>query len=418
MAKIILNSSKFYRPSQKEIFMECSARFIGLKAGRRFGKSQGARRWLLSRAFEPGRPDLPCMWCSPKIEHARKVFDKFYRENKRLIKYHNISRRQIILRNGREIFFAGVDKPESIEGEGLWAVVLDECRHIKNDIVWNETISPMLSDAVSEGGGKAVLISTPKTRLHWFSQWIKKIQRGEMGPDYAAFVRTTLQGGNIPQEEILRAKANLPPEIYKRNYEAEEVSLEGMVYPEFTEHNILKEIPNWFQPYYITAGVDFGATEGHPTVFVTVAQDSHGLYNIVLDEAYLVGATAEIIEAKARELVKKYGIRKMFCDHNRPDWVQRLNVIPGLLAVKAKKDILAGVEVVRELLFFSEKRGRSRLYFLEQGTKRLQEEIENYMYKEGTQLPDKAAGKDDGMDALRYNCIGTAKTRAIIKDFE
>ena len=406
MAKIVLDNTAFYTPLQKRILVDCDSRFIFWKAGRRSGKTTGARRWLLDRGYDSGRINLPCFWVSPTIEMARKVFDLFVKEYKPVIKDFNISRRQIILRNGRELFFLGCDRPETIEGSGLWACVMDEARHVKTDQVWHESISPMLSDAAEDGGGMALVISTPKSRLHWFSQIIKKIQDGNYEEDCSAFVTSTAEAGTVSLAEIERSRARLPKDIFERNFLAKDVALEGLIYREFDpDRHWLpeEEIVKKFAPYAYYCGLDYGSSEGHPTVFTVIAQDAGGRLQAVMDERYIVGANQFDVEATAAELKEKYPIQCFYTDHNRPDFKTALQQAGhrAQLAKKGPDSVMFGIQVVRKLLFFNDERP-PRLYFNRDKVKKLIAEIEDYQYKPGTELPDKAAGHDDGCDSMRY----------------
>lgn len=397
----------FYRPAQKEVFLNPD-RFTFVKAGRRFGKTEGAMFWLIDQALDSRALHLPCFWVSPTIEMARKVFDSFCKKYKDVIRIKNISRRQVVLLNGREIFFQGCDKPESLEGAGLWALVLDEARHIKKETVWTETLRPMLGDGVVYGGGRAVIISTPISIMHWFSQLIDRTL-SDQESDSKAFIKTTLEGGNIPPEEIEKARATLPPAIFARNYLAQDTDIEGLIYREFGAHNLIESIPPWFSQWEVNCGLDYGASEDHDTVFTVVMQDRGKRKNIVLEECYLNQVPIDKVINEAKRLKAKYNIQTFWTDHNRPDYNRRL-LKEGLRAVLTRKgpdSVNAGIETVKELLYKREN-GETRLYFISHKTKRLQQEIRQYQWKQGTEKPLKE--NDDGMDSLRYVLTMTNKS--------
>lgn len=414
--KIVLNNSKFYTDNQRVIFMDCKARFIFLKAGRRYGKTMGGRRWFLTQASDKRAVHLPCYWVSPTIEMARKVFDSFVKEYRKILKSVNISRRQIILWNDRELFFVGCDKPESIEGAGLWALVFDEVRHVKKETVWTETLRPMLGDGKKAGGGRACIISTPISPNHWFSVLGKKIKDGkETYSEYQYFKRTTLDGGNIDEEEIETARRELPPAIFERNYLALDTVLEGLIYPEYSEkNNIIPKMPDWFHPWEVNCGLDFGASEDHPTVFTVVGKDRSGKFNVVMAEYYIDRPNITDILLTAKRLQTEYKITYFYTDHNRPEFVRRMNC-EGLRAQLAIKAVAWGIEIVRELLYVQTINQKARLLFVDSKTKKLQEEIQSYQYREGTEIPLKM--NDDGMDSMRYVLVMTNGPRSVIKEY-
>ena len=70
--------------------------------------------------------------------------------------------RMITLPTGGAVQIRSADDPDSLRGEGLDFVVMDECAFMKED-AWTHALRPALSDRL----GKAMFISTPKGR-NWF----------------------------------------------------------------------------------------------------------------------------------------------------------------------------------------------------------------------------------------------------------
>jgi len=114
------------------------------------------------------------------------------------------------------------DNTDSLRGEGLDFVVLDECAFMKRE-AWTEALRPALSDR--EGG--ALFISTPKGR-NWF--W-ENYQRGVRGEDnWQSFRFPTSSNPYIPAEEIEAARRDLPDRIFRQEYLAEFLEGEGSVF--------------------------------------------------------------------------------------------------------------------------------------------------------------------------------------------
>lgn len=401
--RIIFKNSKFYKPAQREILHDSKKRFKVLKWARRGGKTRGARRWLITQAYDSRRLDLPCFWVSPTIEMARKVFDHFLKEYGPAIKSFNISRRQIILFNSRPIFFCGCDKPASLEGEGLWALVFDECRHIKTDKIWLETLTPMLGDAAEVGGGLACLLSTPRGKRHWFSRLVADVKSKKLDPnlwDYS--IKSAVECGILSPQEIERARKDLPPDIFSLNYLAVDVPAEGLVYKEFGDHNIIQsidEIP--FHIDYHTAGIDWG--ENFALVILGHEHEEPRRQRHVLRKTIHLEKSNldEILEILLREKAK-YGINTWYIDHNRPDYAREMADIGLGDIYLAKKDVDFGIKIVRAMLYNRPDQG-PRFWVVEEDNEFFLDEIESYEMDPKTELPKKEF--DHSMDAIRYDII-------------
>jgi hypothetical protein len=72
------------------------------------------------------------------------------------------------LANGSEISFRSADREDSLRGEGLDLLVIDEAAMVPNR-AWNNELRPTLSDTL----GDMVAISTPKGR-NWFRDWFER----------------------------------------------------------------------------------------------------------------------------------------------------------------------------------------------------------------------------------------------------
>jgi hypothetical protein len=159
--------------------------------------------------------------------------------------------RQVVLPNGGMVGVRSADDPNSLRGEGLDFVVLDECAFMA-EAAWTEALRPALSDRQ----GKALFISTPKGR-NWF--W-RLYQRGlDDGREWMAFRFPTSTNPYIAQKEIDDAQAMLPEAIFEQEYLAEFLEGEGAVF-----RNIAAclygggEKPEDHAGHKIVAGVDWG----------------------------------------------------------------------------------------------------------------------------------------------------------------
>lgn len=133
-----------------------------LDCGRRWGKSFLARNELLDHAINYGED---VWWVFPtynnSLDHWRKLLKML--EGAPFVKRKKEQEKYIAFKSGGSITLKSSDRPDNLLGAGLGFVVLDEAA-VMPASVWLDTISPMLMD----GGGKALLISTPRGVGNYF----------------------------------------------------------------------------------------------------------------------------------------------------------------------------------------------------------------------------------------------------------
>lgn len=120
--------------------------------------------------------------------------------------------RLIELPSGGTVQVRSADNPDSLRGEGLDFVVLDECAFIKED-AWREALRPALSDRQ----GKALFISTPAGRNWFYRLWHKELD----DPTWKSWQFPTSSNPFIPQSEIDDARGDVPDRIFRQEYMAE-----------------------------------------------------------------------------------------------------------------------------------------------------------------------------------------------------
>jgi len=192
---------------QQQVISDQS-RFKVLACGRRAGKTVlgtvlclqtagvGGRAWWVA----PTYPVASIGWRAIK-ELALRLPGSEVRE----------SERRVTLSSGGDVQVKSADNPDSLRGEGLDLVVIDEAAFVK-EAAWTEALRPALSDRQ----GSALFISTPRGRNYFYHLWTDAKDK----PDWAAFRFPTSANPNIAPEEIEAAKKLLPGLIFAQEYEA------------------------------------------------------------------------------------------------------------------------------------------------------------------------------------------------------
>ena len=229
---------------QTEVFNH-PARFRMLAAGRRFGKTHlslvqlivwaaaksGSLNWYLAPTYRAAKS---IAWRQLKAMVPQELFaDK------------NEVDLSIELINGSRIELKGGDRYDSLRGNSLSNVILDEAAYIPPDC-WEMVIRPALADQ----RGDAIFISTPAGFNH-FHEWY---EQAETEPDWKTFAYNTIEGGNVPEEEVELARRTLDERTFRQEFEASFQSFSGLVFPEFSDENI-SEVEDMGGP--ILVGLDF-----------------------------------------------------------------------------------------------------------------------------------------------------------------
>ena len=133
---------------------------------------------------------------------------------------------RIELITGGTICLRGADNYDSLRGDGLDFLVLDEYASIAHE-AWPEVLRPALADKQ----GRALFIGTP----HGYNHFYDLHREAQNRPDWAVFQYTTEQGGNVAREEIESATHELDERTYRQEFQASFENLTaGMVYYPFS----------------------------------------------------------------------------------------------------------------------------------------------------------------------------------------
>src|SRR5579863_3503814 len=131
-------------PRQREVF-NCPKRFRVVVAGRRFGKTQLALTELIFAAWDA--PGFLGWYVAPTYRQAKRI--AWDRLKEILADCHNVAccetELTIRFQNGGTVGLRGADNYDSLRGNGLDFVVLDEFAQMKPE-VWSEVLRPALAD--------------------------------------------------------------------------------------------------------------------------------------------------------------------------------------------------------------------------------------------------------------------------------
>lgn len=377
---------------QSEILLNHS-RFKTVVAGRRFGKTFLSVNMILKEAVTGVNKN--CWYVAPTYGSAKEIaWDMLIHTiPPEYVSKTNESSLTLRLINGSVISLKGAEKPNNLRGRALDFCVLDEFADMRPE-AWYEVIRPSLSDRQ----GNAVFIGTPKGRNHFYDLWAKGIDGAN---NWSSFQYTTIQGENVPAEEIEAARADLDERTFKQEYEAQFVTYQGLIYYGFSREDSVLDIGD--DNGTLNVGMDFNLD---PMSAVICLRKGGKLYAI--DEIVMYGSNTDEMVA---EIKNRYPNRNIII---YPDPASRqrktsaggrtdLSILQNAgFSVKAKNShalVRDRINAVNSRLLSGD--GKRHLY-ISPKCKQTIKSLERQTYKEGTSIPNKDDGFDHMNDALGY----------------
>jgi hypothetical protein len=381
-------------PGQLEV-TNSGARFRVVIAGRRWGKTHLAIRELAKVCRHPMKR---AFYVAPTYRQAKQiVWDtlKWRMQDLGWARKVNESDLTITLINGSSISLRGADNPDSLRGVGLDFCVMDEFAMI-DEKAWSEVLRPTLSDKQ----GSAMFISTPMGQGNWAYDLY---QRGKARDEHhwESFQYTTLDGGNVQEEEIEQAKRDLDERTFRQEYLATFETAGNRIYYGFDRGTHVVAHSHDTQVLY--TGWDFNIDPMSVVVAVRTGDHLH-----VIDEIRLFSSnTQEAVE----EIKGRYPKSRIWAFPD-PASKQRKTSAGGVTDLTILQNAGFVVKVpnahtpVRDRINAVNSRLKSanadiNLTFAPT-VKNTIEGLERQTYKAGSTTPDKDSGYDHMNDALGY----------------
>lgn len=221
--------------------------FIVVCAGRQVGKTLLGMNIAIKWAID--NKNRVIYWVSPTYEQQQKVYKNIVNacHHTGAIKSNKSGGgTEIIFQSGSRILFRSSAQENSLRGESVDYMILDEGAFIKRDVL-NEILLPMLSSK----GKKLLVISTPKGK-NWVYDWYLK---GFSEPRYKSFRFSTYDSPYVNKELVDLAKKSTPDKIFRQEYEADFVD-GASVFNNIDEVMLLDELTMPLPNSEYWAGID------------------------------------------------------------------------------------------------------------------------------------------------------------------
>jgi hypothetical protein len=374
---------------------EAPQRFKVAVCGRRFGKTFLSLNRLCYEARVPGRE---VWYVAPTYRQAKQILWRKLKNKLTDLRWAakvNESELSIILKNGSTISLKGADNADSLRGVGLDYLVMDEFADIDPE-AWYEVLRPTLAD--KQGG--ALFIGTPKGLGNWAHDLYN--MPSEYPDQWASFSYTTLEGGNVLQEEIEAAKQDLDERTFRQEFMATFETYSGRIYYSFDRKQNSVQItdPNLTM---LHVGIDFNIDPMSAVIAVKAGDKL-----VCIDEIRMFSSNTQEL---ADELNRRYPNSKLWV-YPDPAGAARKSSAGGqtdhtilsnagfiVKSPRAHTPVRDRINAVNARLCDST---GNRHLLLTPNCKYTIEGLERHTYKEGTTQPDKDSGYDHQMDALGY----------------
>jgi len=370
-------------------------RFIVACCGRRFGKTFLSMNRL---AYHSRPPNQKSFYIAPTYRMAKQIiWEPLVLKLSSLNWVRGIDKSDlsITLVNNSVISLRSADNPDSLRGVGLNFCVFDETADM-DPSVWYEVIRPTLSTT----RGRSLFLGTPKGH-NWFKDLY---DQSATNPDvWSSYQYTTLDGAQVPLDEIESARKDLDSRTFEQEYEARFNNYSGIVAYAFGDHNITTlNAPEPVEPLHI--GGDFNVS---PMTAVVMRRTATGLQAI--DEITIYNSnTNEMVD----EIRNRYPANPINF-YPDPAGTQRKTSANGNTDIKILEN--AGFRVfyhrahplVKDRInaansLFHQRTDNTTRFHIDPKCKYTIKSLRGFCFKEGTQIPDKDSGLDHHFDSLTY----------------
>lgn len=371
------------------------SRFKVLISGRRFGKTFLGIRELCKSAAT--KPDSINWAICPSYRMAKQIWWTSLKKKLtelRWIKASNEAELTITLKNGSQIALKGCDSPDSLRGVGLDFCIFDEFQDSPKE-AWTEVIRPTLSDKK----GRALFTGTPKGVGSWSHELYTKALNEQ---DWAAFTYTTLEGGNVPIEEIEAAKRDLDEKTFLAEYCASFLTYSGTVYYNFDYKECVKKLDNE-ERGVIHVGMDFN----YAPMTASIAQIKGNVVHF-FDEIHMDGSNTEEI---ADELKSRYPHSKIVIYPDPSAKAKKTSaggktdfsiLVNAGFQVRARGFHTAVRDRVNSVNTKLKNAAGERTMFFDPKCKHTIDSLQRLCYKENSVQIDKDSGLDHQSDCVGY----------------
>lgn len=227
----------------QQAVLKSPARFKWLAAGRRWRKTTLGLHLAIGAALK----GQIVLWGAPTHDQCRIAWNEMGRAAGQAAEFR-VGRMEVLFPGGGRVIFRSLDNPDNARGHTAHGVIVDEATFV-HERAWYEVLRPIISDT----GGWALLMGTPKGRNYFWKEWNEAID----DPDSDCWqiptlgVRITekgleraphpLENPDFPFSEAVDMFNRLPQRVFEQEFMAEFVEDAGGVFRRVTQAATARE---------------------------------------------------------------------------------------------------------------------------------------------------------------------------------
>jgi len=277
-------------------------RFVVVVGARRVGKTYGCIDKIAEIGALKGKNIL---YISPTYKMSKNLLweplkSLFYGLN--WVKSKNEVDLSIVLKSGSKITLKGADNPDAMRGLGIDYAIFDEIADIRAE-TWTAVIRP----ALSVEKGKALFLGTPRGRNNILYEMYLKGQNPNE-PEWSSYQFTTLEGGQVDEEEVEAARRELDEKTFNQEYNAKFENYGANVYYNFTDANKIQCRQLYNPNFDLIFCFDFNSSPGVAAIIM-----EHEMGSCVIGQVYIPQNSTT--PAVCNRLIKDWGSHSgnIFC---------------------------------------------------------------------------------------------------------
>lgn len=303
---------------KQRLFIDDPNRHVTVEASTKSGKTTGCIIWIFEEAIQ-GKKGANCWWVAPTKAVAKIAYERLKRflNNDRRLFRQNQTELRITLPNEVSIWFKSGDNPDSLYGEDVIAVVIDEATRMKKESWY------AIRSTLTATNGRSRIIGNVKGRGNWVYKLARQAEKGVLNNwgYHKITVDDAIYGGVFSQEEFEQAKEDLPEEVIKELYYADALDDRGLPFIwGFNEQKNICDSWDIRDDIPVHASFDFNVDP------MTCTLHQHDPYNfdwirtfdeIKLNNSDIYEMCREIKEVRYPEIVENIIINGDASGHNR-----------------------------------------------------------------------------------------------------
>lgn len=230
-----------YGSEDQRAVIQCSARFMGVFAGRRWGKTVTARGRIITRT---AASNFQYWYVSPNYSQAIEEFESLVFNQDFASQISRTKQQpypQIWLKNGSRIGYRSFDRPEALRSRGLDEIWVDEIQNIEEKDFW-----PVIRPLISDRRGTLIVSGQFRGKNWYYEEFFLKGQDPKQTLFRSwAFPSSSglMYQGERGRAELELARVQVPPPVWDQEFDCIPASNMVAVFPPMQLERIVSGTP-------------------------------------------------------------------------------------------------------------------------------------------------------------------------------